>query len=130
MSSTPDRDPRPRKIRIMADYGGAYAWDEDGICTDIAEFFADRKEYRPLQTIEEKLMEWSKWFATSDIPDDLNFPWDEFHERGLVLAKKLFLLLKNNPPVFYQPPYEDPARRGAGDILIDYPPTYRKQRRV
>lgn len=112
------KEPIPRRIRIMADYGGAYAWDEDGIGTGIAEYFQDRPEYEQLEAVEQELVEWDTWFETSDLPDDFNFPWDDFHVKGLELAKRLAGLLKGSPPVFYQPPYEDPFRRGSDDISI------------
>ena len=104
----------------MADYGSAYAWDEDGVCTGIAEYFPDHREHTALQAIEGMLEEWSGWFATSvSVGENSEFPWDEFHERGLALAKKLALLLKDNPPVCYQPPFEDPARQNVEEILIE-----------
>lgn len=40
------------KIRIMADYGGAYAWDQGGICIGLGYNFEDIPE---IQAIEDEL---------------------------------------------------------------------------
>lgn len=73
------------KIKIMADYGNAHAWDQEGVCIGLSYNFPDREV---VAQIEKELEEWAAWFI-STIDEDLNFPWDDFHEKGLTLAKRL-----------------------------------------
>lgn len=94
------------KIKIMADYGDAYAWDQEGVCIGLSYNFPEREV---IAQIEKELEEWSGWFMSND--EDLNFHWDDFHEKGLALAKRLKEAIRDTGvPVFYEPPFEDPNR--------------------
>ena len=93
----------------MADYGGAYVWDEEGVSDDLAYHFQDHPEHEQLQILEKEMQEWASWFGTAE-PNDPNFPWDAFHETGMKLAQRAAKLLKGSPPVCYQAPFEDPKR--------------------
>ena len=98
---------RPTKIIIMADYGNAYAWDEDGLCTDIARYFPDIPE---VVAIEKELEDWASWFEDAD-DNDPNFPWDKFHEKGRSLAVRLHQAIKHTGvEVYYDGPCEDPQK--------------------
>jgi len=63
------------------------------------------------------LLNWSAWFETSKAGIPI-FPWDDFHLKGITLAKELNRLLQGNPPVYYAPPFEDPSRRDMADVFI------------
>ncbi|NUN24386.1 MAG: hypothetical protein HUU09_13130 [Candidatus Jettenia caeni] len=95
------------KIKIMADYGNAYAWDQEGVCIGLSYNFPEREV---VAQIEKELEEWSGWFI-SPIDENINFPWDDFNEKGLALTKRLKEVIKDTGiPVFYKPPFEDPKR--------------------
>ena len=68
----------------MADYGDAYAWDQEGVCIGLPYNFPEREI---IAQIEKELEEWAGWFMLND--KDLNFPWNAFHEKGLALAKRV-----------------------------------------
>lgn len=105
----------PKIITIMADYGFAYAWDEDGAGTGLAEYFPEIPE---IALIEAELDQWSRWFSQVEEFDPL-FPWDEFHLKGLALAHRLYQAIKHTDvPVFYWPPFEDPQRKEKEKIAI------------
>lgn len=99
------------KIKIMADYGDAYAWDQEGVCIGLSYNFPEREV---ITQIEKELEEWAGWFiSTTD--EDLNFPWDDSHEKGLALAKRLKEAIRDaGIQVFYEPPFEDPKRMNWG----------------
>ena len=52
----------PKKIKIMADYGCSYAWDEKGVSISIHDYFP---EYPELKNIDDELDKWSSWFNRS-----------------------------------------------------------------
>lgn len=94
------------KIRIMADYGDAYAWDQNGFCIGLGYNFPENAQ---IEGIEQELNKWAGDFGASE-DNDPNFPWEVFHRRGLALATRLHKAL---PPdvdieICYQRPYEDP----------------------
>ena len=94
------------KIRIMADYGDAYAWDQDGVNIGLSYNFENLPE---IEAIEEEFIRWSGdfWKAKDNDPD---FPWEDFHNRGVDLTARLHEAIpKNiNIEICYQRPYEDP----------------------
>ena len=49
----------PKKIRIMADYGIAYAWDEYGTNIGLAYSFEDYFNIRKIIALECKLRDWA-----------------------------------------------------------------------
>jgi hypothetical protein len=108
-------DERPKNITIMADYGDSYAWDEDGASTGLGYYFPEIPE---VAEIEAELKAWSSWFSTAE-EFDPNFPWKEFHQKGLNLAYRLHQVIKDTgTPVFYWPPFEDPQRGSSEKIAI------------
>lgn len=108
-------DKPPKEITIMADYGTAYAWDEEGAGIGLSEHFQDSPE---VARIEAELEAWARWFSTAD-EFDPKFPWQEFHQKGLALAQCLYQAIKyTNVPVYYWSPFEDPARGKAEKIAI------------
>lgn len=111
----PINDKRPKIITIMADYGFAYAWDEDGASTGLADYFPEISE---VAEIEAELESWSSWFSSAE-EFDPNFPWEEFNRQGLTLSRRLYQAIKKEKvPVFYWPPFEDPQRGSSGKIAI------------
>jgi hypothetical protein len=94
------------KIRIMADYGDAYAWDQDGVNIGLSYNFENLPE---IAAIEEELIRWSGdfWEAEDNDPD---FPWEDFHKRGVDLTARLHEAIPRtmNIEISYQRPYEDP----------------------
>lgn len=97
----------------MADYGNAYAWDENGVCTGI-DYFPDIPE---VKEIEKELEEWASWFEDAK-DNDPNFPWDKFHEKGRSLAVQLHQAIKHTGvEVCYDGPYEDPQKDGVPDKI-------------
>lgn len=108
---------RLTKIKIMADYGDAYAWDQEGVCIGLSYNFPERAV---VSQIEKELEEWAGWFMSS-IDEGINFPWDDFHEKGLTLAKRLKEVIRDTGiPVFYEPPFEDPKRKNLGVLKIEW----------
>ncbi len=95
-----------KKIRIMADYGDAYAWDQHGVCIGLAYNFKNIPE---IQTIEDELIQWAGDFWKSE-DNDPNFPWEEFHKRGMALTARLNQAIPKDIDieVSYSRPYEDP----------------------
>jgi hypothetical protein len=111
-------EPPPKKYKIMADYGDAYAWDEKGRCVGISYNFPGHPRLIELEKLEEELEEWAGWFGGSE-DNDPSFPWDAFHQRGLDLAKGLAGILKGSGiPVTYERPFEDPDGKDCKEIPI------------
>ena len=94
------------KIRIMADYGDAYAWDQDGVNIGLSYNFENIPE---IEAIEEEFIRWSGDFWKTE-NNDPHFPWEEFHKRGVALTARLHEAIpKNlNIEISYNRPYEDP----------------------
>lgn len=108
-------DERPKTITIMADYGWAYAWDEEGAATSLADYFPDIPE---VAEIEAELETWSEWFFSAE-EFDQHFPWDLFNRKGLALACRLYQAIRQtNVPVYYWYPFEDPQRGTDDKITI------------
>lgn len=102
-------DERPLVIRIMPDFGGAYAWDQDGACIGLAYNFPDVPE---VANLEEEIEVWQAEFERADWSPEMpmlpGFDWPPFHQRGLVLTRRLKGLVGDRAHVFYHKPYEDP----------------------
>jgi hypothetical protein len=115
---------KPKEITIMADYGSAYAWDDEGCSYDFEDFL----DIEGMAAIVQELEEWQEWFETETFTSDpgfplrdgqaRNFPWDEFHAQGLELAKRIRSLIDPEIKLFYQKPVEDPNHQFEGKIEI------------
>lgn len=95
---------RKREVGIMADYGDAYSWI-DGANASIHHYFPDTPG---LAEDEGELLQWSGWFWKS-LDDRSNFPWEDFHARGIFLAQRVRELLPDDVAVTYSRPSEDPS---------------------
>lgn len=92
----------PTKFRIMADWGAAYAWDEDGACTVIADYFPDHPELWKLQAVEEQL----EWWASGiyDFENPYGLTAHQTDKVGLRFARELAgLLVDYGIPVTFVP---------------------------
>lgn len=99
-------EPAPKKFEIMADYGGAYIWDED-CCTDLRYKYTLQPSHDDIKNIEVEFEKWVEWFESS-FENSSNFPWEAFNSKGISLAKKLAKLLENNGiQITYSKPPED-----------------------
>jgi len=106
----------PKRIKIMADYGGAYAWDEDGGCIEIYDYFP---QYPELKRIEDELKLWSDWFWAEAEQDDPDFPWDRFNKKGIRLAKEIAKVMKDaDIKITYEKPFEDPDSRNSQEMSL------------
>ena len=107
---------RLSRIRIMADYGDAYAWDQDGVCVGLHYYFP---EIADVKRIEEELETWAGDFWSSR-DEDPNFPWEEFHSRGLDLATRLNATLPSEMDVeiCYERPWEDPQGKNSDRTIL------------
>jgi len=99
----------PATIRIMADFFHAYCWGEDGCQTSIDLAFPD---IPGIEALHEEFDSWQEAFDLAEwqptLPMLPGFDWASFHERGLVLASRLKLLLGDRAQVIYEKPGEDP----------------------
>lgn len=101
----------PQKIIIMADYSAdAYAWDFKTrvMITPLLDYFPNNLQ---IAALEEDLLKWCEWFDRDVDPfeDNIQFPWKDFHEQGITLAKKLAKIVnQHGVEVYYQLPFEDP----------------------
>ena len=109
------------RIRIMADYGGAYAWDQHGVSIGLGYNFEHIPE---IKLIEENLLGWSGEFSKAE-NDDPRFPWDDLHKRGIALTSWLNDTIPPdiNIEICYQRPYEDPLGK-----MLDEPIIFRKRK--
>lgn len=99
---------RPKQIKIMADHAFAYCWNmsNDGAML-LEEFYA----YAPqVEAIAKELEAWQEWFERdSDYMEEASMPWDEFHEQGVALARRLAAVLAPfGVEVYYDRPGDDP----------------------
>lgn len=100
-------DELPFRITIRADYM-AYAWDEYGMGWSLDFGFPNN----PIaEELDKDFLAWLRVFEDTDLDNHgrpiINFSWQEFHQSGLALAKRLKMLGQNNIVVFYEKPYED-----------------------
>jgi hypothetical protein len=105
-----DKEVLPKKIRVMADYGDAYAWDESGVGIGLDYNFEDHPSSDQIKAVESELEQWAAWFYQS-LSNENDFPWNDFHETGLKLATDLSRLLEGSGiEATYESPFEDPTR--------------------
>jgi hypothetical protein len=86
----------PLSLDIYPDYGGTYAWDQEGSCTSIADYWPDVPE---LSDLEEKLVAWAETYERIQSGEqqfielyDRN-DMEGYYARGKVLANELARLL-------------------------------------
>jgi hypothetical protein len=108
-------EPLPEKFAIFADFGTGYVWVKSAGVT-LEEYFPDNAA---ILQIEKELIEWCDQFDRSAWYHDPKFPWEEFHEKGLSLARRLADELKDTDiGVVYERPFEDPAFEVSKPIVI------------
>lgn len=95
-------------IKIMADYGCAYAWDADGVECGLNHLGVPKE-------LEQKFIDWANWFNKSE---EQEVDWEMFHQAGISLAQKLKHAVGDEVQVVYQRPYEDPNQDGQ-QIMIE-----------
>lgn len=102
----------------MADYGlDAYHWDHEGESFSLYSFFKSHPETEPLKI---ELWEWWAWFDRDTRDNDPDFPWEEFHKKGVELATKLAVVLKPyGVEVYYDRPIEDPKGRDSKPFKVE-----------
>ena len=84
----------PTKLKIMADYGPSYAWNENGAATIIADYFTGHPQYEQLKALENALEEWAgSLYENEDKP--AGFTLEKFDKIGLSLAQQLADLLSD-----------------------------------
>jgi hypothetical protein len=86
----------PLSLDISPDYGGTYAWDQEGSCTSIADYWPDVPE---LSDLEEKLVAWVETYELTRSGEqqflelyDRN-DIEGYYARGKILAAELARLL-------------------------------------
>lgn len=118
-------DPSPRKklssapqIKIMADYGlNSYDWEHEGESFDLYGFFEVHPE---TESLKKELEEWWARFDRDTRDNDSDFPWEEFHRKGVELATKLAIVLKpSGVEVYYDRPFEDPKGKESKPFKIE-----------
>jgi hypothetical protein len=96
----------PLSLDIYPDYGGTYAWDQDGECISITECWPDIPE---LADLHDKLGAWAETYERTQSGEqqfielyDRN-DIEGYYARGKVLATELarLLALKRVPVSFY-----------------------------
>ena len=96
----------PLSLDIYPDYGGTYAWDQEGSCTSIADYWPEVPE---LSDLHDKFVAWSETYERTQSGEqpfielyDRN-DVDGYYARGKVLAVELARLLasKRVPVSFY-----------------------------
>jgi len=85
-------------IKIMADYGWAYAWDAAGVECGLRHLGV------PAQ-LEQKFIDWANWFNKSE---DEELDWKMFHRAGISLAQELKRVVGEQVEVLYHRPFGDP----------------------
>lgn len=106
---------KPEKtITIMADFGfGPYAWlkdasdETDYVGLNIANRETGMTEFDISKQLETDFAEWITRFERHAL-NNSDFPWELFHQDGLLLAKRLKQEVGNVANVVYVKPTEDP----------------------
>ena len=107
-------------IQIMPDYGGAYAWDETGLCIGccinhehLSSLFDEDNDVFIIasELCETWQLKFEKDVSFSCEGGDKNFDWDSFHAEGLALTMRLKGVLGERADVIYEKPFEDPNRK-------------------
>lgn len=124
----------PQKQRcvytVMADCGvGEFLWkkkaDETGLVGSNYFSMMDHADYQDLisEGLFNKMWDWAKEFMDSQ-PDDLFAPWqvdwEQFHARGMELARLLKEELGDTAYVQYVRPYEDPNSHSSENLVLLY----------
>ncbi len=85
-------------IKIMADYGCAYAWDAAGVECGLRHLGVPEE-------LEQKFIDWANWFNKSE---EEELDWQMFHRAGISLAQELKQVVGEQVEVLYHRPFEDP----------------------
>ncbi len=105
-------------IVIYADYGSAWAWDEEGVCMGSDNDAIE--DYEINQGLLDKFDSWQRKFESAPFDEHgnlLNFDWEEFHKVGLSLCHELKRAL-GDVTVVYEKPFEDPNHDKDGRVEI------------
>lgn len=96
-----------KTVTIMADFGfGPYAWLKDAsdqtdyVGLNIANHEIGMTEFDISKQLETDFAEWIDRFER-DALDNSDFPWELFHQEGLLLAKRLKQELGNLVNIVY-----------------------------
>lgn len=91
-------------IKIMSDFGEAIFWDQKGVAMGCY------KEDCDFPISQSLLNEFYNWHSSFEgfLFEKPSFNWNEYHKKGISLAKKLKKEVGENVKVVYQKPFEDP----------------------
>lgn len=98
---------------VMPDFGHAWGWanelDEygDSVSINCNEFLSDDRLVS--EELSQLFYDWQLVFERSAFKDPENIDWEDFHRKGLVLAKRLKLEIGDQVTVIYEKPFEDPT---------------------
>jgi len=98
---------------VMPDFGHAWGWANeqaeygDSAGVNCNEFLGD--DLLVSEELSHLLYEWQKAFEQSALSDPNSIDWEDFHWRGLALAKRLKVELGDQVTVIYEKPFEDPT---------------------
>lgn len=104
---------------VMPDCGGAYAWRKDrglhpaaGVGVNSAGFGGWGGEYTISELLQQDFADWQSEFESAHWHEDqkgrLPIAWNDYHLRGLDLARRLKVELGEDICVVYEKPTEDP----------------------
>lgn len=91
-------------VRVMADFGGAYLWDMNGVCITVADITGNDRD----EPLDELLEKWSLIYDSNRIGQDGYPLWEseeaeaKFNTDGLLLSEKLFEFLGRQRTVVYR----------------------------
>ena len=105
----------PQQLLVMADFGGAYLWDEMVEPLDLEDYYT---KYPELESLEKELEEWS-YRLYDCLGNEENFHWEEYHETGFQFAQRLVKIMeKESIEIGYWRPFEDPQGRDCKPTII------------
>ncbi len=123
-----------KKIVVFAEFAGAYLWEKqaDDLTTRPGGNIGDAQcgipaEYSVSSSLEADFRKWIvKWENTVSprVEYEEIAPksfWDEIHEEGVALARRLKAEVGDRFEVEYHPPWEDPERGGRDGLLTRIP---------
>ena len=89
-------------IDICPDYGGCFNFGDGGASSFPDEVYEHPRKSEILE-IERSLERWAAWFDTMN-PTEPNdaFPWDEFFDRGELLARRLQEVLGDDYVILFR----------------------------
>ena len=112
----------PHQLLVMADFGGAYVFDEDSCSMDLEDYYI---KYPELESLEKEMEEWS-YRLYDCLGNEENFPWEEYHETGFQFAQRLAKIMEKEPiEIGYWRPFEDPHGRDCKPIILKKGPETR-----